>query len=83
MENKYTYWYWDGFFNTKDLKEINKICDNNLIKSIDRPANTTKTSIVKFCEWRNIKSKLNDLYEKIKLTNAEKFGYILYDLNDF
>ena len=49
MENKYTYWYWDSFFNTKDLKEINKICDNNLIKSIDRPANTTKSSIVKFC----------------------------------
>jgi len=83
MESKYTYWYWDKFFNTKDLKEIKKICDNNLIKSVDRPANTTKTSIVKFCEWRSIKDKLNNLNESIKVINVQKFGYTLYDLNDY
>ena len=83
MESKYTYWYWDKFFNTKDLKEIKKICDNNLVKSVDRPANTTKTSIVKFCEWRSIKDKLNNLNESIKVINIQKFGYTLYDLNDY
>ena len=83
MESKYTYWYWDKFFNTKDLKEIKKICDNNLVKSVDKPANTTKTSIVKFCEWRSIKDKLNNLNESIKVINIQKFGYTLYDLNDY
>ena len=83
MESKYTYWYWDKFFNTKDLKEIKKICDNNLVKSVDKPANTTKTSIVKFCEWRSIKDKLNNLNESIKVINVQKFGYTLYDLNDY
>tara|TARA_R100000664_G_scaffold4680_1_gene9372 strand:- start:19 stop:567 length:549 start_codon:yes stop_codon:yes gene_type:complete len=83
MESKYTYWYWDKFFNTKDLKEIKKICDNNLVKSVDRPANTTKTSIVKFCEWRSVKDKLNTLNELIKVINVQKFGYTLYDLNDY
>ena len=83
MESKYTYWYWDKFFNTKDLKEIKKICDNNLVKSVDKPANTTKTSIVKFCEWRSIKDKLNNLNESNKVINIQKFGYTLYDLNDY
>ena len=83
MESKYSYWYWDKFFNTKDLKEIKKICDNNLVKSVDKPANTTKTSIVKFCEWRSIKDKLNNLNESIKVINIQKFGYTLYDLNDY
>jgi len=83
MVNKYSYWYWDKFFNIKDLKEITKICNNNLIKSIDSPATTTKTSIVKFCEWRSVKNKLNNLYENIKCINTEYFGYNLYDLNEF
>ena len=82
MESKYTYWCWDKFFNIKDLEEIKKICDDNLIKSTDRPAPTTKTSIVKFCEWKNIKNKLNNLYENIKCVNTECFGYNLYDLNN-
>ena len=83
MVIKYSYWYWDKFFNIKDLKEITKICNNNLIKSIDSPATTTKNSIVKFCEWGSIKNKLNTLYENIKCINTEYFGYNLYDLNEF
>ena len=78
------YWQWENLLNASQIKNLNKVIKNNLdLDGFDNPANTTKSSKVEFCLYKDLKPYLHDLLERVKLVNKEHFGYSLYDVNDY
>ena len=79
------YYKWDSFFNLDDLKLIVATANKKHIRDYEEtPAIIGGVSIKKSHTigiiWADIKDLFIPLYEAIKITNRDNFGYHLYDL---
>jgi PKHD-type hydroxylase len=85
---KIDYWYFNNFFNKKDIKEINNFIDKNFEFFEDSKLHATidnkkiKFATVKQITWKKIKHLFNDIEKYITAINEENFGYHIYPIND-
>ena len=85
---KIDYWYFNNFFNKKNIKEINDFIDKNFEFFENEKLQSTinnkkiKFAIVKQITWKKIKHLFNDIEQYITSINQENFGYDIYPIND-
>jgi len=85
---KIDYWYFNNFFNKKNIKEINDFIDKNFEFFENEKLQSTindkkiKFATVKQITWKKIKHLFNDIEQHITSINQENFGYDIYPIND-
>ena len=86
--NNFDYYYWKKFFNSNELKDLNKICNTyKEINFIDGPATKDNKKLknvdrVESVKWIHLKKPLHKLYESIVITNGDKYGYHINPMLD-
>ena len=71
------YWHWHNYLPRKNIKKINELIESNSVDAKDRPADSKKTSQVKFIEYKTIKPYLMNCIKDIYATNEKNFGFSL------
>jgi len=80
----YDYWTWKNFFNLKDIKEINKLCNKFKVEHFKdiKAQKATKIATVSGVYFKKVEQKLHNMYHQIKYINNTKFGYNLFEVPD-
>tara|TARA_R100000700_G_scaffold38438_1_gene49769 strand:+ start:2664 stop:3209 length:546 start_codon:yes stop_codon:yes gene_type:complete len=71
---KWLTWNWTDILSQKDIKEINKIIKKHPVKIKDKPANSIKTSKVKFVLYGHLRSCLDKCLQEIYKSNEINFN---------
>ncbi len=87
--NTPNYWYWNNYFNEKEIIELNEIikdCGEEL-ETKEQIAKNYYNSNLKICKVKNIihykiKNKLKTLIDDVHIVNENNYGYNLFNIKD-
>lgn len=91
MSNTYNFWFWENFYNKKQIKKINNFIENNFDKieekkytdtALDINNNPKKNSLIKWIKWKKIKHLLEDIHVNAISSARLNFGYDVFDISD-
>ena len=71
---KWLTWNWTDVLSQKDIKEINKIIKKPPVKIKDKPADSIKTSKVKFVLYGHLRSCLDNCLQEVYRSNEINFN---------
>ena len=78
------YWFWENILTPLEIKEINKIVNDNYDpEEIDNAAeNITKTANVKIIKYFYLKKYLKKIFDGFYNCNEWNYGFNLYSIRD-
>ena len=81
---KHDFWCWEKIFSKSEIEKVNLVCEKNYETSFTdfSAVGVTKTAEVRGIFWGNIKSILNHIDDIWRHTNAEQFGYNLFNTSN-
>ena len=90
---KYDYWFWENFFNKKEVKQFNKEINKNIIaqENIENTATNSKKEILKnvdthIVKLSNISKFIKPVMENVRFCNDKNFQYDIhtnFELHDY
>ena len=88
MSNKFDYWFWENYFNSKQIIEINKFIEKNFDKieedkfvAKDLKGNLKKNTTVKCISWKKVKNLFQQVHVDVIESARKNFGYDVYDVS--